>query len=68
VRRRTEVLATRARWGGARGKEEGSLEWEEVQCERGSRFPFIGAERGAPVGWSEEGNGRPLELGFDSVD
>jgi hypothetical protein len=53
-------VVTRARWGSARGGEEGSLEWEEVQCELGSRFPFIGAGRGALEGWSEEGNGRPL--------
>ncbi len=54
------MVATQARWGSARGKEEGRLEWEEVRCEFGSRFPFIGAGRGAPKGWSEEGNGRPL--------
>jgi hypothetical protein len=60
VQRRTEVVATRARWVGARGGEEGCLEWEEVRCELGSRFNFIGAGRGAPEGWSEEGNGQPL--------
>jgi hypothetical protein len=54
------VAATQALWGSARGREEWSLEWEEVRCEFGSRFPFIWARREAPKGWSEEGNGRPL--------
>jgi hypothetical protein len=33
VQRRTEVVATRARCVGARGGEEGCLEWEEVRGE-----------------------------------
>jgi hypothetical protein len=56
----TEVAATPAQWCSARGREEGILDWEEVRCELGLRFPFIGVGRGASEGWSEEGNGRPF--------